>query len=144
MSQTHIPAAMRRRVRERSGDRCEYCLLPEAVAYVPHWIDHIVAEKHGGATELDNLANSCTLCNRYKGSDLSSLDPETGLLVPLFHPRTDRWSEHFSMRAGRIEPLTPTGRVTVRLLQLNRTDRIAERDAAEGLLDPIEPPKDTP
>ena len=71
MSQTHIPAALRRLVRERARDCCEYCLIPEAISFAPHWIDHIVAEKHGGTTESDNLANSCVLCNQKKGSDLS-------------------------------------------------------------------------
>src|ERR1035438_2650980 len=76
MSQTYIPAALRRLVRERSGDRCEYCLIPESVAFAPHWIDHIVAEKHGGMADADNLANSCVLCNQSKGSDLTSIRSE--------------------------------------------------------------------
>jgi hypothetical protein len=50
MSQTYVPAALRRLVRERAGDRCEYCLIPESASFAPHWIDHVVAEKHGGKT----------------------------------------------------------------------------------------------
>jgi len=73
MSQTHIPAALRRLVRERAGERCEYCLIPESVTFSPHWIDHVVAEKHGGKTEAENLANSCVLCNQRKGSELDRL-----------------------------------------------------------------------
>lgn len=136
MSQTYIPAALRRLVRERSSDRCEYCLIPEAMAFAPHWIDHIVAEKHGGKTDADNLANSCALCNQAKGSDLSSIDPDTGEVVALFHPRRDRWADHFQLAGGRIEPLTPVGRVTVRLLQLNHPDRVEERErlVAAGML----------
>src|SRR5262245_7210972 len=138
MSQTHIPAALRRLVRDRAEVRCEYCLLPELVAFVPHWIDHIVAEKHGGRTEADNLANACVLCNQHKGSDLSSIDPTTGEIVVLFHPRRDRWTDHFSLVGSRIEPLTSTGRVTVRLLQLNHPDRVEEREQLleAGLLTP--------
>jgi hypothetical protein len=93
-----------------------------------HTIDHIISEKHGGLTTTDNLALSCTLCNGYKGSDLSSVDPETGAIVMLFQPRHERWSDHFHLSGGRIEPLTSTGRVTVRLLQLNHLDRIKERE----------------
>jgi len=55
----------------------------------PHEVDHVIAEKHGGLTEPDNLALSCTLCNKHKGSDLTSIDPETGDIVPLYHPRKD-------------------------------------------------------
>jgi HNH endonuclease len=127
MSQTHIPAALRRLVRERAGERCEYCLLPERLSFALHWVDHVIAEKHGGRTTADNLALACALCNQHKGSDLSSIDPETGVLVPLFHPRRDRWIEHFQFVENRIDPLTPVGRVTVRLLQFNDPDRVQER-----------------
>ena len=135
MSQTHIPAALRRLVRERADDRCEYCLIPESISFAPHWIDHIVAEKHGGQTEPENLANSCVLCNQRKGSDLSSIDPDTNLVISLFHPRRERWTDHFRLAEGRIEPLTPTGRVTERLLHLNDPDRVVERQqmVAAGL-----------
>ena len=131
-----IPAALRRFVCERANYCCEYCLIPESATFAPHWIDHIVAEKHGGKTEAENLANSCILCNQSKGSDLSSIDPQTGAIVGLYHPRRDRWSEHFRLAGGRIEPLTPTGRVTERLLQFNHPDRIDEREQllAAGLL----------
>ena len=128
MSQTHIPAAVRRQVRERAKECCEYCLIPESVTFAAHCIDHIVAEKHGGSTDADNLACSCTLCNLHKGSDLSSIDPLTGSIIPLFHPRRDKWTEHFRLIGKLIEALTPTGRVTVRLLQFNQIDRASERE----------------
>jgi 5-methylcytosine-specific restriction endonuclease McrA len=136
MSQTHVAAALRRLVRERAAERCEYCLLPEQVSFASHWIDHVVAEKHGGPTDADNLALSCVLCNQHKGSDLSSIDPETGAILSLFHPRRERWADHFRLDGNRIEPLTPIGRVTVRLLQLNHPDRLQERSLllAAGLL----------
>ena len=136
MSLTHIPVALRRLVRERSGEWCEYCLIPEAVAFAAHWIDHIIAKQHDGPTIANNLALSCLHCNQHKGSDLSSIDPETGLLVALFHPRRDRWGDHYQLAGGRIEALTDFGRVTVRLLQLNRADRVQEREllGAAGLL----------
>jgi hypothetical protein len=128
MSQSHISVALRRLVRERAGDRCEYCLIPEAGTFAPHWIDHIVAEKHGGPTEADNLAMACMVCNQHKGTDLTSIDPESGETVVLFHPRRDRWTDHFRFDGGSIEPMTAVGRVTVRLLQLNLPRRVAERD----------------
>jgi len=123
-----VSAALRRAVADRAGGRCEYCRTPESVVFAPHEIDHIIAQKHGGLTETENLAFSCTFCNKHKGSDIASLDPETGEIVPLFHPRRELWSEHFRLSGARIVPLTSTGRVTVRLLQLNHPDRIAERE----------------
>lgn len=127
MSHAHVPVALRRLVRDRALDRCEYCLLPEAFSFAPHWLDHIIAEKHGGKTEADNLANSCIVCNQKKGSDLTSIDPESGQIVALFNPRRDRWRDHFELRGGKIEPLTPTGRATARLLGLNDPARTEER-----------------
>lgn len=138
MSQTYVPAELRRLVYQRAGYRCEYCLIPESVTFASHEIDHITAEKHGGLTEGENLALACAVCNGNKGSDLTSIDPLTGQIIPLFHPRRDRWADHFRMVAGRIEPFTPVGRVTVRLLQLNHPDRVKERILLQeaGLLPP--------
>jgi 5-methylcytosine-specific restriction endonuclease McrA len=61
-----------------------------------HEIDHVIAEKHGGATEESNLAMSCWRCNRRKGTDLASFHPETGAITLLFNPRTQRWRDHFA------------------------------------------------
>lgn len=127
MSKTYIPVALRRQVYERAKGCCEYCLIPELVTFAAHEIDHIIAEKHGGKTEAENLALSCTLCNKYKGSDLASIDPETEEIVPLYHPRKNRWNQHFRIVEAEFIPITAIGRVTIRLLQLNRSDRIEER-----------------
>jgi 5-methylcytosine-specific restriction endonuclease McrA len=93
-----------------------------------HEVDHIVAQKHGGMTQADNLALSCSLCNKHKGTDLTTLEAGTGEIVPLYHPRRDRWTDHFRLNGAEIEPLTSVGRATVRLLQLNRSERITERE----------------
>jgi hypothetical protein len=124
---TYVPATLRRQVIERAGNRCEYCLLPAEVAFFPHEVDHVVAEKHGGATDLDNLALACWRCNRHKGSDLTSFDPETRELSPLFNPRTQIWTEYFAHERERIIGLTPEGRTTVNLLRLNSEERLSER-----------------
>ncbi len=69
MSRTHIPAELRRQVRQRARDSCEYCLLPESLTFAAHEIDHVIAEKHGGPSDANNLALACALCNGFKGSD---------------------------------------------------------------------------
>jgi HNH endonuclease len=124
---TYVPTALRREVIERAGNRCEYCLLRAEVAFFPHEVDHVVAEKHGGATDFDNLALACWRCNRHKGSDLTSFDPQTRQLSPLFNPRTQVWAEHFAYEKERIIGLTPEGRTTVHLLRLNSEERLTER-----------------
>ena len=123
-----ISLALRRKISDRASNRCEYCLIPNEETYWDHEVDHIYAEKHGGETVESNLALSCVDCNRNKGSDLCSLDPESGAIERLFHPRLDQWNEHFQLDGSRIMPLTPVGRVTVRLLQLNNQERLFERN----------------
>lgn len=127
MSVTRIPSELRRLVVGRAGDCCEYCRLPSAFAYFAHEVDHVVAEKHDGHTVAENLCLACFSCNRHKGSDLASIDPLTGAMTALFHPRRDRWSEHFRFDGARIQPLTAVGRTTARLFQFNTPPRIAER-----------------
>ena len=123
----YISALLKDLVIERAKGCCEYCCYPSLVSFAPHEIDHIIAQKHGGTTTENNLAFSCALCNKHKGSDLTSIDPETQKLEPLFHPRKDDWLEHFRLEGAIIQPLTSKGRVTVRLLQFNQVDRIQER-----------------
>jgi hypothetical protein len=130
---TYIPSALRRLVEERSEFRCEYCLLPEIVSFVPHEVDHVISEKHGGQTTLENLAFSCWRCNRHKGTDLSSLDPSTGIISPLFNPRTQIWNMHFLIDAFSIVGLTPEGRTTAYLLRLNSDERLAERTSLKAV-----------
>jgi hypothetical protein len=101
--------------------------MPEIAVLVPHEVDHVIAEKHGGQTDETNLALACTICNKYKGSDLTSIDPSNGEIVRLYQPRHDRWCDHFQLKEGKIQPLTGIGRATVRLLQMNRSERVAER-----------------
>ncbi len=127
MSVTYIPASLRNLVYKRAEGYCEYCLISETVSFAKHQIDHIIAEKHGGQTVKENLALSCALCNKYKGSDLTSIDNETNEIVRLFNPRTDVWSEHFKIENGVFIGLTPNARATIRLLQINNSARIEER-----------------
>ncbi|MBI3850895.1 MAG: HNH endonuclease [Verrucomicrobia bacterium] len=127
MSRPAIPAALRLAVRQQAAMRCEYCLLSESDGLVPHEVDHIVARQHHGATTGDNLALACFACNRRKGANIASVDPTTGKLVPLFHPRHDVWAEHFRLQGARILPLTPQGRATAELLQFNSHARLRRR-----------------
>jgi hypothetical protein len=127
MSETYIPVALRRLVQERAASKCEYCQLQAQVAFYPHEIDHIIAEKHGGKTESENLAYTCWRCNRHKGSDLGSFDPQTNDFCFLFHPRQQAWLEHFQFQSAQLIGLTAIGRTTVQLLQLNSLERLSER-----------------
>ena len=129
---TYIPEALRRQVIERASECCEYCLLPQAVSLYTHEVDHIIAEKHRGETVLENLCLACLECNRAKGSDFGSFDPETGEITLLYNPRQQSWEEHLRLDGARIVPLSPEGRVTAFVLKLNDEIRVRAR---QGLLE---------
>ena len=97
----------------------------------PFQIDHIIAKQHGGSTASDNLALACIHCNRFKGPNIAGLDPESGEIVRLFHPRRDRWTEHFSWDGPRLEARTSIGRVTIALLLINDPEIVAVRKALQ-------------
>lgn len=123
----YIPAPLRETVRQRAAGRCEYCRVHEDDNYMAHEADHIVSLKHGGPTTSDNLAYACFLCNRYKGSDIGSIDAESGQFVGFFNPRLQVWEDHFRHDGIHIVPLTAAARATERILQLNHSHRLLER-----------------
>ena len=116
-------------VRRRAADRCEYCLIPESVSELPFHIDHIIAQKHGGQSESENLAWACFSCNLRKGPNIAGLDPDTGELTPLFNPRADTWFEHFEWNGVWLRGKTAIGRATVAVLDINHVDSVAIREA---------------
>jgi hypothetical protein len=116
-------------VRLRGGGVCEYCRLPEVISHLPFPLDHMIARQHHGPSTEGNLALCCPECNLHKGPNIASIAPRTGEIVRLFHPRQDRWTEHFRLHGAIIEGLTPIGRATARLLQMNEPARLALRES---------------
>jgi hypothetical protein len=112
--------------------------LPEAAYGLPFQIDHIIPRQHGGKSRLTNLALACARCNRNKGPNLSGIDKQTREIIPLFHPRQDRWSEHFRWHGPRPRGLTPRGRATIAVLAINDPMAVAVRRElmAEGEFPP--------
>jgi hypothetical protein len=116
-------------VRRRAYERCEYCGFPARLTRVPFQMDHIIAEKHGGRTTLDNLALSCFHCNTFKGPNLAGVDPQTEKVTRLFHPRRDRWRDHFRWEGAILVGRTAVGRTTIEVLRINRDDAVAVRQS---------------
>ena len=115
------------------------CYLPEDASWAVHEVDHVIARKHGGKTDLDNLAYAYLDCNRHKGTDLTSLDPQTSEITQLFNPRTQKWDNHFRLNEdGTIASLTAEGRTTAALLKFNDLLRVQTRAdlIATGKLSP--------
>jgi hypothetical protein len=118
-----MDAALRRFVRERAADRCEYCRLPQIAIDLTFHVEHVIARQHGGPDDDSNLSLACDRCNLNKGPNLSAIDPVTGELVRLFHPRQDPWTVHFEVVGDLVIGTTEIGRATVQLLQMNAPRR---------------------
>ena len=125
-------AELTEQVQSRAVDRCEYCLMHQALQGASFHVEHIMPASLGGATELHNLAWACPSCNLHKSSRIEATDPNSGDSVRLFNPRTDRWLDHFRWEGYRVEGLTDTGRATVVALMLNSFRRLLIRQAEEG------------
>src|SRR5882672_4559565 len=123
-----MTAKLRSRVRKRARNRCEYCLIPLAHDALPGQIDHIIATQHDGSSQYGNLAMACGHCNLHKGPNIAGIDRATKALVALFNPRKDRWRLHFRYEGAYLMALTPVGRVTLRLLQINHGRKVRLRE----------------
>jgi hypothetical protein len=123
-----ISPRVRQLVRERAGRRCEYCRFHEEdLPLWPFHLDHTVAQQHAGTDDPQNLAWACQRCNLCKGTNLTAIDPDSSQVVRLFNPRADSWAEHFALEGSRIVGLTPTGRATIGLLEVNVEERVLLR-----------------
>lgn len=116
-------------VRQRGGETCEYCCIPEQFDPLPFQVDHVIARQHGGQTVLENLALACLSCNNRKGPNIAGIDRRSGTdkVVRLYHPRNDVWGEHFEWNGAVLEGLTSIGRTTVYVLGINLPHRVALR-----------------
>ena len=122
MSGRYISVALRDKVVQRAGGRCEYCKSLRSNAIHAFHIDHIIPSGSGGSSDSDNLALSCGGCNSAKGNRMSGTDPVSGIDTPLFHPRKQLWQDHFHWSGDLLEVvgISPIGRATVEQLRLNR------------------------
>ncbi len=122
--------ATRRLVRQRADFACVYCRIPQAATpFIAFHIEHIIARQHLDEDKDDPgcLALACDRCNAFKGPNLASIDPATGETVRLFHPRFDEWRDHFESLSGTVRGLTPVGRASARLLNMNDQRRVELR-----------------
>lgn len=128
--------ALRKLVRERAGNRCEYChVAQQHQPYAPFHIDHIRAKKHRGRLTAANLALACRHCNLHKGTDIAGIDAITHRGTRLFNPRRDDWDEHFRWEGPVLVAATAVGRATIELLAINSLERVELREElmSEGL-----------
>ena len=117
---SNIPAKLAEFVRQRANHRCEYCGLSQTGQEATFHVDHVLPRASEGPTTAENLALACVSCSLRKGACQSVSDVDSGVEVYLFHPRRQNWADHFRWNGEWIEPLTPTGRVTIVRLAMNR------------------------
>ncbi len=124
MSESHVRLAIRRRVKARAGQLCEYCRAPDAYSPASFCSEHILPLSRGGSSNFDNLAFACSGCNAHKSDRVAAQDPLSGHTTRLFHPRLDRWSEHFMWSSNYLQVVgrTDVGRATITCLKLNRAN----------------------
>ena len=125
-------AATRTLVRERAGHRCEYCQIhQEDSPLAALHIEHIRPLKHGGGDDESNLGLACIDCNLHKGPNLTGIDPLTSEVTPLFHPRQQRWTDHFLWEGLHIVGKSNVSRTTIRVLCMNSDEQLELRMAGE-------------
>lgn len=122
---------LRQFVRTRANHVCEYCLALSQFAFHPFCIDHIIPISKQGSDSVENLAFACQHCNNCKYDKYEHPDPLTGKIVPLYHPRKDKWHDHFVWDADDsvVIGVTPIGRATVSCLKINRKEAVNLRAA---------------
>jgi hypothetical protein len=136
-----IPKDLQAQVWERDAARCRYCLLSQYGQAARFHVDHVLPRCKGGATAVSNLALVCSHCNLRKADKTSASDPVTQEEVPLFHPLSQAWHEHFVLRPdGTCHGLTPIGRATVQALHMNHEFAQVARfiQIMSGVLSPTE------
>jgi hypothetical protein len=126
---TKVSAKLRREVRGRAQELCEYCRSNSAFSDSPFDVEHIIPISAGGETVSENLALSCHGCNLHKSNKIEGFDVVSEETVRLFHPRNNDWNEHFAWAKdfSIIVGLTPIGRTTVEVLHLNRKGLVNQR-----------------
>jgi hypothetical protein len=143
MVKTYISVHQKHTIVERVHGCCEYCRSQARFSTQAFSVEHIIPVSCGGETVSENLALACQGCNNHKYTKTMGRNPVSGEIVPLYHPRRERWKDHFRWNEDftLIIGLTPTGRATVETLQLNREGLVNLRRLlyAMGEHPPIEP-----
>ncbi len=124
---SRVSRSTRAAVRERALGRCEYCGVPEGFSQFLHQVDHIMPPRHLGTDAFTNLAFACFNCNNAKGTDIATVDADSEERVWLFNPRQQNWNDHFRVDDGTISGLSPEGRATARLLEMNIVEQVRLR-----------------
>jgi hypothetical protein len=125
----YISEDLKARIRQQAGNRCGYCRSLQQYVWGTLEIEHTIPKSAGGSSDEANLWLACRPCNSHKSDQINAIDPMTEQTVPLYHPRNQKWTEHFtwSKDGTHIIGRTACGRATVKALKLNNTFAITVR-----------------
>jgi 5-methylcytosine-specific restriction endonuclease McrA len=126
-----IPSRLKNKVVVWAGNECSYCQLSQekVFGFTLH-VEHIIPVAGGGTNAEENLCLSCAWCNLSKGAKTEEIDPHTGTLTSLYHPRKENWEDHFEWDVNDLTVLrgkTATGRATIIALDMNSNQFINAR-----------------
>ena len=112
---------------------CEFCHIPEGI--LPLHVLNLPRQKKDTPNALQNYCVICEHCYKAKGNRVEGVDPRSGKIIPLFHPRKDIWKQHFSWEIDHItiKGLTIVGRATVAITRMNSESMLERRK--QGLRD---------
>jgi hypothetical protein len=124
-----ITTAIKKRIRERAGNSCGYCLTQQQYVPLSLELEHVIPKAKGGSDDEDNIWLACRSCNLYKADQTEAIDNETQKLVTLFNPIQQKWTDHFNWSDDglRIVGISAIGRATVTALQLNNVYALTVR-----------------
>ena len=126
-----MDAGTRRLVRERAGERCEYCRLPQSALPLARFhIEHVIARQHRGGDSPGNLAFPAITAiftrDRTCPASTHRMVESAGSSIPA----RIAGEEHFETWGLLLLGLTSTGRITVSVLAMNSQAQLETRRAA--------------
>lgn len=94
MTRSRLTDQQRNSVIRRAYSCCEYCWSQEKHSPDPFSVEHVIPVSKGGTNDEDNMAYACQGCNGRKYTSTTAIDPITGDIASLYHPRRHQWSDH--------------------------------------------------
>lgn len=120
-----------RKVCQRAGNRCEYCLIPPVCVSVAVSNRSHPGRKARWQVRREQSRLGLSSLQSVKGPNIAGCDPDSSQPgIRLFHPRSDIWGDHFRFDGARIVGQTPTGRATVHVLAMNAGDSLLIRPSS--------------
>ena len=104
--------------RDVDDHRCAYCQTTQANSGQPDGRRPHLARDAGGDTAFTTSVLHVVGVTSIKAPKTAAIDPLTGEMTPIFHPRHDRWQGHFAWDESTIywSGLTQNGRATINRL----------------------------